>query len=64
MNSLINNEVKRMGGYQSVDKSAERARIRSFLNQKESVTFSNIREKPLSSNGQNLKFDKNGKLVK
>ena len=54
-----------MGGYQAVDKSAERARIRNFLKQNNSVTISNIREKPLSSSRPNLKFDeKTGKLVK
>jgi len=53
-----------LGGYQAVDKSAERAKIANFLKQNESVTLSNVREKPLPSSRPNLKFDKNGKLVK
>jgi len=53
-----------MGGYQTVDKSAERSKIRNFLEQDQSVTLSNVREKPLPSGRQNLKFDENGKLVK
>ena len=53
-----------MGGYQAVDKSKERAKIRSFLEQNNSVTLSNIREKPLPSGRQNLTFDKTGKWVK
>jgi len=52
-----------MGGYQAIDKSAERAKILSFL-ENQSMTLSNIREKPLPSGRQNLKFDENGKLVK
>lgn len=53
-----------MGGYETVDKTAERAKIRSFLNQRQSVTFSNVREKPLPIVCRNLKFDENGQLVK
>ena len=57
-------EVSKLGGYQTVDKSAERAKIKNFLEQNQSVTLSNIREKPLPSGRQNLRFDKNGKRVK
>ena len=53
-----------MGGYQTVDKSVERAKITNFLEQNKSVTLSNIREKPLPTSRRNLKFDKNGKWVK
>ena len=53
-----------MGGYQTVDKSAERSKIANFLKQNNSVSLSNIREKSLPSGRQNLRFDENGKLVK
>ena len=53
-----------MGGYQTVDKSAERAKVANFLKQNNSVSLSNIREKPLPSGRPNLRFDSNGKRVK
>ena len=53
-----------MGGYQAVDKSKERARIRSYLNGRVAVDFGVSKEKPKKVNGRDLKFDENGKLVK
>ena len=56
--------VIKVGGYNAVDKSKERAKIASFLKQDESVCLES-RTKPLKKgNGPPIKFDENGKWVK
>ena len=52
-----------MGGYETVDKSAQRKKIADFLKQSNSVTLSNIRKKPLPKNRQSLKFSENGNIL-
>lgn len=52
-----------MGGYETVDKTAQRKKISDFLKQSNSVSFSNIRKKPLPKNRQSLKFSKNGNIL-
>jgi len=60
----ISVKVKKLGSYETVDKSKEREKINAFLEKKDFVDFGVSKKKLKNSARSNLKFDKDGKFVR